>query len=124
MIISQELHIDLLDPVSEFKEISSGDLSGLTLDEIRSKYPDLVKKWESGLPTDMPDGETWKAFVDRVSIGIGQLKPYFQTNLLVVAHEGVMRAVAYQLNEELQAYKNLEGRWFNPLIQMTGSDND
>ena len=115
-IIAHTLQIDLMDPIPEFNEIHAGNLSGLTSDEIRAKYPELVQKWESGLPIDMPDGETWDNFVQRVLSGMSYLKPYLHSNLLLIAHEGVLRAIAYQLGEKICSYQNLEGRWFNPSV--------
>ena len=43
-IISQTLSVDLLDPIPDLNEIHIGDISGLTTDEIKAKYPGLIDK--------------------------------------------------------------------------------
>ena len=112
-IISQILSVDLLDPIPDLNEIHIGDISGLTTDEIKAKYPGLIDRWDDGNPVDMPGGETWDDFTDRVFKGIQYLKTLKGT-ILVIAHEGVLRAIAFQLGEKLQSYENLEGRWYDP----------
>jgi len=112
-IISQILNVDLLDPISDLNEIHIGEISGLTTDEIIVKHPSLIEKWDAGNPVDMPGGETWNDFANRIFAGIHYLKTLKGT-ILVIAHEGVLRAIAFQLGEKLQSYENLEGRWYDP----------
>ncbi|MCJ7772533.1 MAG: phosphoglycerate mutase family protein [Desulfobacterales bacterium] len=115
-IISHVLNIDLKDPIPELNEIDAGNISGLTSDQINANYPDLIDKWKAGFPVDMPGGESWEDFVERVFDGILQFKPYSKSSILVIAHEGVLRALAYQLGEKLISYENLEGRWYDPSV--------
>jgi len=65
----------------------------------------------------------WDDFVQRVFDGIDQFKPFSSSTMLVVAHEGVLRAIAYKLGEKLQSYENLEGRWYNPSLLSSGTNN-
>lgn len=97
VIFSRGLNSDLLEPVPELMEIDAGAISGLTSDEITVNYPGLIDKWRGGFPVDMPGGETWNAFKDRVLKGIHRLQ-FITDPVLVIAHEGVLRAIAYYMN--------------------------
>ncbi len=111
-IISQELIIDLLDPVLDLNEIHSGHLSGLTGGEIKENYPDLLDKWRSGNLVDIPGGETWEEFGDRIFRGLDFLHT-FSEKILVIAHGGVLRVIEHRLGEKPQKHDNLGGRWVN-----------
>lgn len=64
----------------------------------------------------MPGGESWDDFVERVFEGIVKVKNHSNSTILVIAHEGVLRALAYQLGEKLISYENLDGRWYDPSV--------
>ncbi len=110
MIISQELKIDLLDPVTDLNEVHSGHISGLTALEIEDRYPGLLDKWRSGEMIDIPGGETWEDFSDRIFRGLNFLHT-LSGPILVIAHGGVLRAIEHRLDEKPQKHDNLGGMW-------------
>ena len=109
-IISEYLKIDLLEPISDLNERQAGEISGLTSDEIEEHFPGLLDKWRKGEIIDIPSGEKWDDFVKRVKNGLNNL--YLMSGrILVVSHEGILRAIEYQLGEKQRKHENLEGRW-------------
>lgn len=109
-IISEELNIELLEPVMDLNEIFSGDISGLTVFEIEEKYPGLMDQWRSGRLIDIPGGETWEAFGDRIFRGLNFLNK-LSGNILVIAHGGVLRIIEERLGQPPLKHRNLEGIW-------------
>ena len=109
-IISENLKIDLLEPISDLNERQAGEIGGLTSDEIEERFPGLLDKWQKGEIIDIPGGEKWNNFVKRVQNGLNNLY-LLPGRVLVVSHEGILRAVEYQLGEEQRKHENLEGRW-------------
>ena len=109
-IISGTLKIELQDTIPDLNERHAGQLTGLTSDEIEVRFPGLMDKWRSGNYIEIPGGESWDDFVTRVRRGLDKLSS-LSGRILVAAHEGALRATAYQAGEELRKYENLEGRW-------------
>ena len=109
-IISSELGIELAPPVSELKERHSGDICGLTSPEIDIRFPGLLDKWRAGQIIDIPGGEAWPIFLERVFQGLCSLSSW-SGPILVVSHEGVLRAVEYHFGEKQVRHENLEGKW-------------
>lgn len=109
-IISNELHIDLLEPISELNERHAGQISGLTSDEIEQRFPGFLDKWRKGEIIDIPGGEEWESFHHRVQQGLDKLS-VLPGRIVVVAHEGVLRTAEFQLGKKQQKHHNLEGIW-------------
>jgi len=83
----------------ELREISFGELEGLTFDEVKQRYPEVVKSWTEGNPElSYPGGERLAEFSQRVSQFIPRLKtlPPEQT-ALIVAHSGSLRMLICHL---------------------------
>lgn len=83
------------------EEMSYGILEGLTLEEARAKYPDVVAGFMAGDPTyTIPEGEKSEDFYDRV-IGILDQCLQGDETCLLVSHGGVIRtAIEYLLGTE------------------------
>jgi broad specificity phosphatase PhoE len=111
-IIANELGIALASPVLELNERNFGDISGLTSNEIAVRFPSFLNKWRSGEVVDIPGGEPWPCFVARILAGLNSLS-FFSGPVLVVIHEGVLRAVEHYFGEKQSKHRNLEGRWIN-----------
>jgi broad specificity phosphatase PhoE len=109
-IITEELGLYLNPPVPELKEIQSGDICGLTSQEIDLRFPGFLDEWRAGEIIEMPGGETWSDFVKRIKDGLSRLFSHGGP-ILVVSHEGVLRAVEHLLGEKQKKHENLEGRW-------------
>ena len=90
--------------VPEFREIDFGRWEGLTAEEIEAQDPVLYRAWREGAPDfEFPGGERRAAFRERVVKGLAALERTGAENALVVAHRGVIRALAqHLLGEPLQ----------------------
>ena len=109
-IIASTLSLPQLAPHRAFDERAAGQISGLTSAEIQAAWPGLLDQWRLGRPVEMPGGEPWPAFVDRVVDGLGSLRAV-PGRILVVSHMGVLRALEQVMDEPLSRYANLEGLW-------------
>jgi broad specificity phosphatase PhoE len=108
--MANEMIIALLEPLADLNERHYGEISGLTALEIEERYPDLMREWRVGNPVELPGGESWQEFVDRVFRGLRHLSA-LQGCVLVIAHMGVLRAIEYSLGETKRRHKNLDGMW-------------
>lgn len=109
-IISRHLNIGLLDPVPDLNERHAGRISGLTSDEIEEQFPEFLNNWRKGINIDIPGGEKLDDFVSRVQKGLTGLSSV-SGRILVVVHEGVLKAAEYLSGEEQRKHDNLEGIW-------------
>ncbi len=109
-IMASELGIDLAPPLPELKERQSGDICGLTSQEIGIRFPGLLDRWRAGQIIDIPGGEAWPNFLERVLQGLCSLSSW-SGPILAVSHEGVLRAVEYHFGEKQIRHENLEGKW-------------
>jgi probable phosphoglycerate mutase len=85
--------------------------SGLTSPEIEERFPGMLERWRQGDLSAMPAGsEPWGSFVGRVVPALEALAAE-DGRRLVVAHAGVLRAVASVCGLGPAPVANLEGRW-------------
>jgi broad specificity phosphatase PhoE len=83
----------------ELREIDYGGCEGLTFDEIRVKYPEVVEPWLAYNPDLVfPAGESLAGFIARVGGFVERLaaNPQWKT-VLVVTHGGVIRVLICHL---------------------------
>jgi broad specificity phosphatase PhoE len=95
--------------IVEFVEIDFGYFEGLTIDEIRERFPDEFERWraqrlEPGY--QYPGGESGEAFRARVRRGMRRMfelwrdgREQFSGTALLVAHRGVIRLLIQWLIE-------------------------
>lgn len=93
-----------LSTVAALKELSFGDLEGLTPQQAWDQYPALLSGlWEDPASHTPPNGEPYPAFLERISSGLDEVittteqLPSEQPHVLVVAHGGVIRATLTSL---------------------------
>lgn len=93
--------------IEEFAEVHFGLFEGLTADEIRERYPNHFAVWDADrLAPDYtyPEGESRAAFAARVEHGLDRLlaiwTPTAESDALVVAHRGVIRAIVRKLTRQ------------------------
>jgi len=113
-IMANEMSIALLEPLPDLNERHYGEISGLTALEIEERHPELMREWRAGNPVEIPGGESWQEFVDRVFRGLRHLSTLKEC-ILVIAHMGVLRAIEYSLGETKKRHGNLDGMWVDVL---------
>jgi broad specificity phosphatase PhoE len=113
-IIANELSLELAPLISELNERQAGEICGLTSQEIDLRYPGLLDQWRAGQVIEISGGEAWSVFTKRVFQGLCVLSS-FSGPIIVVSHEGVLRALEYLLGEKQVRHENLEGKWIKIL---------
>ncbi len=83
---------------SGLREVDFGRWEGLTAEEIKASDPVLYEDWTSGAANfQYPNGESTAAFRGRVECALEGLLALPAHSLLIVAHKGVLRAIAGKL---------------------------
>ena len=78
-----------------FTDIDVGEWSGLTLSEVRSRYPELLEKWmkEPHLAS-YPGGQALREVQDRAWSGVRALLPVLrESDVILVSHRLVLKTV-------------------------------
>jgi len=84
--------------VPQFREVDFGRWEGLTREEIEARDPVLAKDWRDGAEGfEYPGGESRSDFRARVESGLDAVLALSLRSVLVVAHKGVIRAIAEKL---------------------------
>jgi broad specificity phosphatase PhoE len=93
--------------IVEFAEIDFGDFEGLTIDEIRERFPHEFERWRAQrleAAYQYPGGESGVAFRARVKVGMERMFEFwrdggheFSGTALLVAHRGVIRLIVQRL---------------------------
>ncbi len=90
-----------LSEAKELEEMGYGILEGLTIEEGKTKYPEVMDAFMEGDPSyTIPEGETSEGFFERIQ---SFLDDHLQgdESLLIVSHGGVIRtAIEYLLDTE------------------------
>jgi broad specificity phosphatase PhoE len=92
--------------IDEFAEVHFGLFEGLTADEIRVRYPDEFARWNADrlAPSyTYPEGESRADFTDRVEHGLERMLALWtprDSDALLVAHRGVIRAIVRKLTRD------------------------
>lgn len=111
-LIAGKLGLPLLPPIPDLRERHAGEWTGLTSTEIDRHYPGMLEAWRAGDTLELPGGEPWAAFADRVIAGVAEAARRAAAGpLLIVAHAGVLRAIGEHLGEAPDGWPNLGGRW-------------
>jgi|SRR5579884_1602557 len=79
-----------------FTEIGLGEWEGLTIDELRARYPDLLRCWHETPDTaQIPGGEALSDVAMRATDALGDIfRGYPAGNVVVVTHSVVVRVLA------------------------------
>ena len=89
--------------IDEFAEVHFGLFEGLTADEIRDRYPDEFARWNADRLAPgytYPAGESRASFTNRVERGLERMLALWtprDSDALLVAHRGVIRAIVRKL---------------------------
>ena len=122
--------------LEEFVEVHFGLFEGLTAEEIRERYPQHYERWSIDRLAPSyayPDGESRRAFAERVVRGTRKMLSLWQpesqvaSTALLVAHRGVIRTVVHHLagsqpSVELGSIQviELEGDWRATMLDHIG----
>jgi alpha-ribazole phosphatase len=83
----------------ELREIDFGEIEGLTFDEARRLYPEVVRLWTEQSPKlKYPAGDSITEFSNRVISFVPRLAKHTEKEtVLIVAHSGVLRTLLCHL---------------------------
>jgi len=93
-ILARPHHLDVI-PCCAFREINFGLWEGLTIEEIKKEYRELLRQWWHGpLETRVPQGETLDEVVNRVNRLVKEIVVKHATQqIIIVSHGGPIRAI-------------------------------
>jgi alpha-ribazole phosphatase/probable phosphoglycerate mutase len=93
-ILARPHHLDVI-PCCAFREINFGLWDGLTIEEIKKDYRELLRQWWHGpLETRVPQGETLDEVVNRVNRLVKEIVVKHATQqIIIVSHGGPIRAI-------------------------------
>lgn len=116
-----------LEPVEAFREVDFGRWEGLTWAEVAARDPEEHRRFAAlGLAFTYPGGESRQAFFARVRAGVSAIEQACASDrehVLVVAHKGVIKAIAATLLEaeivddvelplgSVHRFTRADGRW-------------
>ncbi len=110
-VIGQALGLDPI-PLDGLREINFGDMDGVTLEEMKTVYPDLYERWRDRTDVEFtwPGGESRSGFFRRVAATCQDvLSRHPQGTVLIVAHGGTLRAMlACLLPEQMSQWWGYE----------------
>ncbi|MBM1173261.1 histidine phosphatase family protein [Microvirga arabica] len=73
------------------REVDLGEWTGRWIEEIETSAKGAYRDWRLGTYTP-PQGETWEAFRERVGEAISEVISRAEGDVVIVTHEGVVRA--------------------------------
>ncbi len=92
------LAVENIHQIEAFKEINLGDWEGLTVDEVRSRFPGAYEQRGRDLEHFRPEGgESFNDLADRCLPALLDLTQRYSGPLLIVAHAGVNRVLLSRL---------------------------
>ena len=113
-IISRVLDLGEVKTDEGLREIDVGEWTGLSIDEVESRWGDELRAWRQGELDAPPGGEDRHAFLDRVLSALERVRQSHDSKrVLVLTHGGAIGRVERHLNcHPGHGSGNLTGRWF------------
>jgi broad specificity phosphatase PhoE len=111
-IVANSLRLPAPVAISEFRERHAGAWTGRTSREIETAHPGLLQRWRDGYIVDPPASEPWDAFEQRVLgalLGLPETLPF--DRVLIVAHQGTVRALGHHFRIERSEIASTDGIW-------------
>jgi broad specificity phosphatase PhoE len=98
--------------VPGLRERHAGQWTGLTSRQIEARFPGELDRWRRGQVVNPPGSEPWDAFTDRVVAALGELAATsIGDRVVVVAHQGVLRALEHHFGIIPCPAADLVGLW-------------
>ncbi len=112
-IIGTRLGLELSVIDERWVERDIGEWSGLTTSEIEAKWPGMLDAWRRESVDQLPGGEHEAGMTRRVTSAMREhVSSLNGKRALVVAHGGVLHALANAYGSKPRPFDNLEGRWY------------
>ncbi|GAB6274164.1 MAG: hypothetical protein STSR0004_10270 [Peptococcaceae bacterium] len=108
-VLAEPHHLNVIS-CRAFREINFGLWEGLTMEEIKKEYRELLHQWWRGpMETRVPQGETLNEVVNRVNKLVNEIiDKHITQQIIIVSHGGPIRAiVATVLGMDLNQYWRL-----------------
>ncbi len=113
-IVAQTLRLPLPAVVPGLRERRAGQWTGLTSQQIQARFPGQLDRWRRGEVVNPPGSEPWNGFTDRVVVALGELAAgSLGARVVVVAHQGVLRALAHHFGRPPCPAANHGGVWLH-----------
>ncbi|MDH7481591.1 MAG: alpha-ribazole phosphatase [Armatimonadota bacterium] len=118
------------------RECAFGDWEGLTVDEIKERYPELYANYQrDSVQHRAPNGERLESLLERVSSVVNRIvKKHLNETVVLVGHGGTIHAfICYALDAPLYAFRKIRldncgitifsrlpnGKWFLEVLNET-----
>lgn len=73
------------------KEINYGKAEGLSFNQLKVKFPEIISKWNKGLDPKFPGGENMKDIFERMLLFKTKLKKIRKSKIGIVSHNNFIR---------------------------------
>jgi len=98
--------------VPGLRERHAGQWTRRTSQQIQSRFPGELDRWQRGEVVNPPGSEPWDGFSDRVLEALGDLAATgIGDRIVVVAHQGVLRALEHHFGITPCPAADLGGVW-------------
>ena len=114
--LAAALGVDHVEVRGDLRERDVGAWSGLTTDEIESRWPGCLDRWRTGELQTTPAGEHEDVLRTRITRALEELtrKAAAEDSIVVaVTHGGVIRTLDRLYGAVPQPVANVSGRWFH-----------
>ncbi len=96
-IINKNHNLEIIKD-ERISEVDFGIWKGMNKEEVKKRYPEIYhKRQESRYSFRIPDGESYEDIGKRVNNFLKHLKKNYESNVLVVTHEAVIRLIMKNL---------------------------
>jgi broad specificity phosphatase PhoE len=92
-IIGKEIGLEP-EIINELIEVDFGEWEGLTYEEIKEKFGDLIDRWLfSPSIVEIPSGESWRSLTERVRNFLTQASRRPEKVALAITHGGIIKTI-------------------------------
>jgi glucosyl-3-phosphoglycerate phosphatase len=111
-ILTRALRLPSATVVAGLREWDAGEWTACTSRQIEARFPGDLDRWRRGEIVDPPGSEPWDAFTSRVLDGLAEVAGTDVAGpIVVVAHQGVLRALEHHFGVEPLPAAEVGGLW-------------